>query len=128
MADYLLDTTVIIDFLRGHSGRIELLMELSSRDNMLGCCCINVSEVYAGMKEKEKRQTEELIDSLEYFTISRNTAKLAGAYQSYYARKGITLSTSDVIIAAVAIENNLILVTDNKRHFPMPELKMFEVA
>ncbi len=128
MADYLLDTTVIIDFLRGHSGRVELLMELSSRDNMLGCCCINVSEVYAGMKEKERMQTEELINSLKYFPVSLLTAKLAGTCQNRYARKGITLSTSDVIIAAVAIENNLILVTDYRKHFPMPELKVLEVA
>jgi tRNA(fMet)-specific endonuclease VapC len=128
VADYLLDTTVIIDFLRGHNGKIELLMELSLRGDTLGCCCINVSEVYAGMKEKEKKQTEDLINSLEYFAVSRDTAKLAGTYQSYYSRKGITLSTSDVIIAAVAIENNLILVTDNKKHFPMPELNVLEVA
>ena len=128
MADYLLDTSVIIDFLRGHKGKIELLMELSLKGDTLGCCCINVSEVYAGMKEKERKQTEELINSLEYFTVSRDTAKLAGTYQSYYSRKGITLSTSDVIIASVAIESNLALITDNKKHFPMPELKVFEVA
>lgn len=128
MADYLLDTMVIIDFLRGHSGRSELLTGLASRDNMLGCCCINVSEVYAGMKEKERMRTEELINSLKYFMVGMDTARLAGIYQGYYAKKGITLSTSDVIIAAVAIENNLILVTDNKRHFPMPELKVLEVA
>jgi len=32
---------------------------------------------------------------------------------------------SDVLIAVMAIESRLILVSDNARHFPMPELKLY---
>ena len=37
-------------------------------------------------------------------------------------QKGHTLSYSDVTIAAVALTHGLVLVTDNQKHFPMPEL------
>ena len=33
-----------------------------------------------------------------------------------------TLSYTDVTIAAVALTHGLVLVTDNQKHFPMPEL------
>ena len=48
--------------------------------------------------------------------------RLAGDLQRQWRGKGLTLSLPDVTIAAVAIEHRLILLTDNKRHFPMPEL------
>jgi len=40
------------------------------------------------------------------------------------ARRVKTLAYTDVTIAAVALTHNLVLVTDNQKHFPMPELKL----
>jgi predicted nucleic acid-binding protein len=39
-------------------------------------------------------------------------------------RKGLRLSQPDVTIATVAIAHRLTLLTDNKKHFLMPELSM----
>ena len=127
MANYLLDTTVIIDCLRGRKEVVEFLTELASEGLIVGCCAINIAEVYAGMKENERQVTRRFLDSLEYYEVTRNLAELAGGYKREYAGKGITLSLSDVIIAAVAISHNLILVTDNLRHYPMPELDIKQI-
>jgi predicted nucleic acid-binding protein len=126
MDKYLVDTTVIIDCLRNRKDRPSLLKKLCLEGNILGCCCINVAEVYAGMKDKEREKTEELIDSLEYFEITRDIAKVAGGYIQKFSKEGITLSTSDAIIAATAVANNLILITDNPKHFPIKELRIYE--
>ncbi|MBU1262857.1 PIN domain-containing protein [bacterium] len=80
-----------------------------------------------GMKEKEREATEGLIESLTYFEVSKEIAKRSGEIKLRFAKKGITLTTSDAIIAAVAVTNNLILMTDNSRHFPIPELKICEL-
>ena len=127
MANYLLDTTVIIDCLRGRKEVVEFLTELASEGLIVGCCAINIAEVYAGMRENERQVTRRFLDSLEYYEVTRNLAELAGGYKREYAGKGITLSLSDVIIAAVAISHNLILVTDNLRHYPMPELDIKQI-
>lgn len=42
-----------------------------------GCCPVNVVEIYAGMREKERDITEELINSLRLFPINLEIAKLA---------------------------------------------------
>jgi len=127
VANYLLDTTVIIDCLRGRKEIVEFLTILASESPVVGCCAINIVEVYAGMKENERQVTKKFLDSLEYYEVTRNLAELAGKYKREYAEKGVTLSLSDVIIAAIAISNNLTLVTDNLRHYPIPDINIKQI-
>jgi predicted nucleic acid-binding protein len=41
--------------------------------------------------------------------------------------RSVTPSLPDVIIAAIAISHNLTLVTDNLRHYPMPEIRIRQI-
>ena len=125
MTTYLLDTSVIIDVLNGKRNRDALLKDLLSQGDLLACCAVNVSEVYAGMRPKEEAKTEALLQSLEYYEISWDVAKQAGLLKRDYSKKGITLSLPDTTIAAVALEYNLTLITDNLKHYPMPQLKLY---
>lgn len=119
MPDYLLDTTAIIDYLRDKSGVPELLEEFCREGGLLCCSPVNIVEVYTGMKNKEKTATDEFLNSLECCDINREIANLAGNLKKEYSKKGITLSTSDVLIAATSIKKHLTLVTNNVRHFPI---------
>ena len=125
MAIYLLDTSVIIDALNGKRNRGLLLMELVQQGNLLACCAINVTEVYAGMRTHEETRTLELLQSLQYYPIAGPVARLAGLLKRDYGHKGITLATTDVTIAAVAIYHQLPLITDNVKHYPMKELDIY---
>ena len=79
------------------------------------------------MKEKEKEKTDRFIESLYYFEVTKEIAKLAGELRRKYVKKGKTLATTDVIIAATAITYDLTLVTKNVKHYPFLQLKMEEV-
>ena len=57
----LLDTNVIVDAINGKRGRAQFLENLVLRRNLLACCSINVTEVYAGMHPHEARKTEALM-------------------------------------------------------------------
>jgi len=122
LPDYLLDTTAIIDYLRDKSGIPELLERFCVEGGLLCCTPINIVEVYAGMKDKEKEVTDEFLNSLECYDVNREIAKLAGDLKRKYFKRGITLSTPDVLIAATAIMKHLILVTNNAKHFPIERL------
>jgi len=124
MVNYLLDTTIIIDYLRGKQKIVKLLKKLFSEGSLLSCCSINIIEVYAGMKEKEEEITREFLNSLEYYYLTKDIAEKAGRYKGNYQKKGVTLYLPDVAIATIAIRNNLTLLTDNIKHYPMPELKL----
>jgi len=58
MAIFLLDTTVIVDALNGKRGRAQFLDDLLAQRNLLACCSINATEVYAGMRSGEAEVTE----------------------------------------------------------------------
>src|SRR5205085_5200938 len=102
-----------------------LLKGLLSQGDLLACCSVNVSEVYAGMRPKEEPNTEALLQSLDYYEINWEVAKRAGLLKRDYSKKGQTLSLTDTTIAAVALEYSLTLITDNVKHYPMPQLKLY---
>ena len=125
MATFLLDTSLIIDAINGKRDRGQFLKGLLEQGHLLACCPINVTEVYAGLRPKEEAVTQELLESLEYYPITRSIARLAGLLKRDYARKGVTLATTDVTIAAVAIYNHLTLITGNLKHYPMTGLSLY---
>ena len=128
MTTYLLDTSIIIDVLNGKRERGKLLQDLLTQGDLLACCPVNVSEIYAGMRPKEEAATETFLQSLDFYEITWNVAKLAGLLKRDYSKKGQTLSLPDTTIAAVALEYNLTLITDNIKHYPMPELKLYPLV
>jgi predicted nucleic acid-binding protein len=124
---FLLDTNIIVDVLNEKRGRRERLLTLVSQGNLLACCPINISEVYAGMRPPEERATCDFLRSLEFYTFDWQSARMAGLLKRDYARKGITLSLPDTAIAAIALLNNLTLITDNVKDFPMKDLSLFQL-
>ncbi len=126
MANYLLDATALIDYLRGRQGIIELASTLAQQGHKLGVCCITVAELYAGLREEDRARADSLIDAMEYHEVSLEIAKEAGRYRYEFARRGTSLSSTDTLIAATAIEKDAILITANTRHFPMEEIKLLD--
>ena len=125
MATFLLDTSVIVDALNNKRGRVALLVQMLKEGHLLACCPINLTEVYAGMRPKEETTTEAFLASLRFYEINAPAARLAGLLKRDYARKGKTLNLGDVMIAGVAIQHHLTLLTDNLKDFPMEDLSLY---
>jgi predicted nucleic acid-binding protein len=122
MITYLLDTSVIIDVLNEKKRRRPLLRELVAQGHVLGCCPINIAEIYAGLRAHEEPKTGDFLRTLQYYPVTYAIAERGGLLKRDYGRKGKTLSITDALIAAVAIDYELTLITDNIKDFPMPDL------
>lgn len=58
--------------------------------------------------------------------MTAEIARRAGLLRNEWkTTKGQTLPLDDMLIAATAIVNGLVLLTDNRKHFPMPELNLY---
>ena len=124
MKKILLDTDILINFLRGKETSRKYLLSVVE-DSTICCSVITVAEIYAGMKEGEKEKTTELIDSLNIIDVTRKIAEKAGAYKR--DEKKQLLELDDCIIAATAFVENSILATGNKKHYPMNDIRKVTV-
>jgi predicted nucleic acid-binding protein len=116
---YLLDTTVLIDALRARNNRRSILAGIVESGHTLATSAINVGEVYAGMRSGEEAKTEAFLSNLECFPVTATIAQRGGSMKSEWARKGHTFSLADMLVAATALENNIALMTDNRKDFRM---------
>ncbi len=124
MSRYLLDTTALIDFSKGREpARSRILAMIQSGDDV-GVCAVNVAEFCAGLPPSRRAAWDKFFGSLLYWDITREAAEQAGSLLYESARLGRPLSTTDVLIASVALEVGAVLVTDDARSYPMPGLQL----
>lgn len=124
MATYLLDTTVLIDYLRGHRAVRERVRALAEQGHELGVCAVSIAEVFAGVREGDSEAATAFLASLSYSGISFAVAKAAGEYQYQLARRGRALTLTDLLIGAAALAREAILLTNNVKDFPLPGLQV----
>lgn len=128
MAVYLADTSVLIDAINRKRGRWELLRTLVEGGDTLACSAITVTEIYAGMRPHESAATRSLLEAMELYEVDWELARYAGLLKNEWGRRGQTLSVPDVLIAATALVHSLVLMTDNRKDFPMPQLVVYPLA
>jgi len=91
----------------------------------LSTTSLNIAEVYVGMRPHEESSTESLLDQLECHELTGRAGRLAGKFIGEWKQKGRTLELPDTVVAAISIERKCVLVTDNRKDFPMPEVQFY---
>jgi predicted nucleic acid-binding protein len=125
---FLLDTTVLIEASRHREPALSWLHEALRTPDEVGVCAVIVAEFFAGLRPNERPRWEAFIDELTYWVTTREVATQAGIYRYDYARRGQTILTADALIAATAAAVGATPVTDNAKHFPMPEIKTMRLV
>jgi hypothetical protein len=115
---------VLVAHLRGDESATNLLLDLLRDRHFLATSCVNVAEVEHGIRPKERKQTAALLTRLRFLETTREAATRAGRYQSDFATRGTTIHTADALVAGTARAHGAILVTDNVRDFPMPDIRI----
>jgi predicted nucleic acid-binding protein len=112
----LVDTDVMVDFLRGHPKAVALVQAQSAR---IILSSIVAAELYAGVRgEAELATLDGLISLFRVVPVSPQLARAAGLHKRDHAKShGIGLA--DAIIAATAEAENADLKTLNTKHYPM---------
>ena len=118
----LLDTTVIIDLLRGRREARQRLAALRDAGDSPFACAINVEETARGLTASEREAAKRLFNGLRMAPLTEVEGWRAGEWRRTYASRGRTLSQADCLIAAAAVTIGARLATGNPRDFPMAEL------
>lgn len=125
MEQVLIDTDIVIDFLRGHQKRIQnFFQKVELGEIKVYLSAVSLAELYYGIQDKDQEQTaalENFLIFLEILPVEKQTAKNAGILKRKYE-----LGLSDSLIAASALENGLQIFTFNAKHFrKIKELKLW---
>ena len=115
----LIDSDILIWILRNDTDhKNKFSMVVKEYHGQIFITPIQYLEITAGIKEKEKINTEIFLDSLAIINIDKAVGKLAGEFMRLYT-KSHNINNADAIMAAIAKMYDLKLWTNNKKHFPM---------
>lgn len=111
-----LDTTVLIDIMRGHGAAVQFVLAL---EDVPVCSEVTRVEIIRGLRSEERRSAERLFRQLRWVPVDEVIARSAGELGRSLRRSHTGIGVADLIIAATAEEVGLPLATTNVRHFPM---------
>jgi predicted nucleic acid-binding protein len=117
---YLLDTDTVIYALKGHPNVVSNL-KLHLQDPLL-LSSITLMELFYGAYKSQKvtvnlAKIKTLEKELHTLPVTREIAEVFGMLKADIERKGTPLDDFDLALAASAMARNLVLVTNNIKHF-----------
>ena len=121
MSRLLLDSTVLIDALRGRPAAGQL-RALRRRGVEPWICAISIEEIWRGLRREEEPAVRRFIRALRLAPLGSSEGEQAGRWRRMYAERGVTLHQADCLIAAAAVGVGAALATANVSDFPMSEL------
>ncbi|MBI3027223.1 PIN domain-containing protein [Candidatus Woesearchaeota archaeon] len=116
-----LDTTFLVDLLRGKKEISDLKEELSKSEPILAVAAPSIMELWAGAclakaSAAEKEKISELLESLEILNLDEKSAKEAGEIEAGLIGEGQIIETEDVMIAAIAKVHGEKIVTRDSHY------------
>ncbi|MBI2008039.1 type II toxin-antitoxin system VapC family toxin [Candidatus Amesbacteria bacterium] len=120
-----IDSDVIIDFLRTSQGSFLELLDLSRmRKIKLFVSSITAIELYSGNDLKQRKLVDEVLDKLNVVVVDRKLALMVGEARG---KLGKSVGFADLIIGATCKFLGAELATRNKKHFEeIPGLKFWK--
>jgi tRNA(fMet)-specific endonuclease VapC len=127
---FLLDTNICSAYLKRRTGLTHRFVQHSGH---LYLPTIVLGELYTWAFRRAKPEEllavlqHDLLADLTVIDFDRHCARQFGQLQSLMLTKGTVVNSVDLMIAAVAVVNDLTVVTHNTRHFePVPGLRVVD--
>jgi predicted nucleic acid-binding protein len=115
----LIDTDVLIEYLRGRDRAVEYLEGLRAD---LYVSVVSIAELFAGVRgEEEEASLKQFLLTFTVLLVTQKVAQLGGLYRREY-RASHGTGIADALIAVTAEDSGAGLVSFNRRHFPMVEI------
>jgi predicted nucleic acid-binding protein len=119
MTRYVLDTTFVIDALRGDESAVARFDRLFSDGDQALVTEVVACEAWTGAPSDDDPALAALLSATEFIQPGRDAARAAGRWRADSRRRGFTLSLADALIAAAAKAAGATVLTRNARDFSL---------
>ena len=116
---YLIDTTFVIDHLRGDTAATARLDRVFGEGDEVFVNNVVACEAWFGAPGDEDPDLEALLAAVEFVQPGPDAARLAGRWRADARRRGWALSLSDALIASSAHAADGRVLTRNLRDFAL---------
>lgn len=121
MKPCLLDTDILSLFLRNHPQVVKNCNRYLQEYEKLSISLITYYEVLSGFKHRDaSKQLERFLAFVklnQVLVLTKESVKISAEIYADLRKKGTPVDDIDLLIAGVAIANNLVIVTHNRKHF-----------
>lgn len=119
-----LDTSVLIDHLRGDVRAHAVIRDAARAGERLVASVLTKVEIFAGMRPSEEHATRRLLDALDWIAVDERLAEHAGRLANQFLKSHPGVDPVDYVVAATTESLQATLWTCNLKHFPMfPNLR-----
>ena len=119
MTRYLLDTTFIVDHLRGTPEAVQRLRRIVEQGDIPFVNDIVAAEAWAGAPSDDDRALTNLLEFLGFIAAGPPHARAAGRWRARSLAAGHDIGIADALIAACAEDSSAIVLTRNVRDFAL---------
>ena len=120
----LIDTDVLIEYLRGNEAVVRKLTDLYKNGEKLCYSPVTKAEIIAGLRKGEEEITARLFSLMECLKIGDDTGHKAGEYMKKFSVSH-KVEIADALIAATVHDHSVLLWTFNRRHYPMRDIEFY---
>lgn len=114
----LVDTSVLIDVLRGEAAAAEVLRQARTA-GPLHASEVTRLEVLVGMRPQEEAATRDLLAVFTWHPLDDRVSEIAGDLGRRWLPSNRGIDSADLAVAATAVLLDAALLTRNVKHFPM---------
>ena len=122
----MVDTTAWITYFRTGTCDICDRLDLLLARRRAGLCGVVELELLQGIRPAERDHVVGLLDVLPFFPADRACFRAAGDISNTLRRRGVTIPSTDCLIAAICLRNDLKLLTLDRHFDQLPEVQRFK--
>ncbi|ACO32612.1 MULTISPECIES: type II toxin-antitoxin system VapC family toxin [Acidobacterium] len=121
----LVDSDILIEVSRGRDTAIvERWMALSRSVEAVLYTPVTAAELWAGARPGEQELLTRLFQAIDCAPLDEETGRMAGAFLRQF-HKSHSVELGDALIAAAAVQQEAMLWTRNRKHYPMAGVRFY---
>jgi tRNA(fMet)-specific endonuclease VapC len=121
MSRVIVDTDILTYYFRGDKHVVDHFQNYLKSNKLIEISIITYYEIIGGLMAKDAKKQllvfEDFISENVVLPLTYNSAKISAELYSILRKNGKIVDDIDLLIAGIAIENELTLIINNENHF-----------